>query len=91
LNKFLNASELSGYVMRKFDEKYAISVQNASFSWKKESDNGEKVPEPILNNISVKIAKNSFVAIVGSVGSGKSSLLSALLGDMEIENGSINM
>lgn len=91
LDKFLNSSELSGYVNRKFDEKHAIRAENAFFSWKKESENGEKGPKTILNNINLKIAKKSFVAIVGRVGSGKSSLLSALLGDMEIESGNIQI
>jgi ATP-binding cassette subfamily C (CFTR/MRP) protein 1 len=54
----------------------------------------KEVPS-VLRDINVKIAKNSLVAIVGAVGSGKSSLLSGLLGEMKrvkgeaIINGSI--
>jgi len=35
-----------------------------------------------LKSIDIKIRKGEFVAIIGEVGSGKSSLISALIGDM---------
>ncbi|XP_054155816.1 ATP-binding cassette sub-family C member 3-like, partial [Oppia nitens] len=38
----------------------------------------------ILHNINLKVIDGQFVAIVGSVGSGKSSLMSALFGDMNL-------
>ena len=38
-----------------------------------------------LNDISLKVAKGSLCAVVGVVGSGKSSLLNALLGEMEFK------
>jgi|AntRauTorckE5430_2_1112549.scaffolds.fasta_scaffold01045_2 ATP-binding cassette subfamily C (CFTR/MRP) protein 1 len=41
-----------------------------------------------LRNISVTINEGELVAVVGSVGSGKSSFLSAILGEMEPMNGS---
>mmetsp|Transcript_1237 Transcript_1237/g.1594 ORF Transcript_1237/g.1594 Transcript_1237/m.1594 type:complete len:1397 (-) Transcript_1237:136-4326(-) len=39
-----------------------------------------------LHNISLEIPSGSLVAVVGSVGSGKSSLLSAMMGEMEAVN-----
>ena len=51
----------------------------------------EKVDPFALKNINMKIKKGSLVAIVGTVGSGKSSLVSALLGEMEKTAGSINI
>lgn len=38
----------------------------------------------------MRVEKNQLVAVVGSVGSGKSSLLSALLGEMEKVSGKVN-
>ena len=55
----------------------AIKMTHASFGW---STDDKKV---CLENISLAIPKNSLVAVVGQVGSGKSSLLSAILGEME--------
>lgn len=47
--------------------------------------------EPTLQKINIRVKTGSFVAIVGSVGSGKSSLLSAILGEMEKVKGRINI
>ncbi|XP_015781935.1 multidrug resistance-associated protein 1 [Tetranychus urticae] len=47
--------------------------------------------EPDLKNINIHVKPGSFVAIVGSVGSGKSSLLSAILGEMEKVSGLVNI
>ena len=52
-----------------------IVVKNASFSW-------IKGQEPSLKNISFRVKRKQLVAIVGQIGTGKSSLLSALLGNM---------
>ena len=42
-----------------------------------------KVEDAInLKNVSLKIKKGEFVCVIGEVGSGKSSLISALLADM---------
>lgn len=43
-----------------------------------------------LKNINMKVMKNGLSAVVGMVGSGKSSLISALLGEMEKKNGAVN-
>ncbi|GAB9476734.1 Abc transporter c family member 2, partial [Globisporangium polare] len=44
-----------------------------------------------LEGVNIEIDPGSLVMIVGTVGSGKSSLLSALLGEMILENGSVNI
>uniref|UniRef100_A0A670ZSF1 ABC-type glutathione-S-conjugate transporter n=1 Tax=Pseudonaja textilis TaxID=8673 RepID=A0A670ZSF1_PSETE len=45
----------------------------------------------LLYSITLEIAHGSLAAIVGSVGSGKSSLISAMLGEMENIKGNINI
>uniref|UniRef100_UPI00398E4C36 multidrug resistance-associated protein 1 n=1 Tax=Pristiophorus japonicus TaxID=55135 RepID=UPI00398E4C36 len=60
----------------------SIIVTNGTFSWSKEDP-------PCLKNIDVEIPDGSLVAVVGHVGCGKSSLLSALLGEMEKMEGYI--
>lgn len=44
-----------------------------------------------LHGMDFKIGRNELVAIIGSVGSGKSSLLAALAGDMRRTNGQVTM
>uniref|UniRef100_A0A8C6VQ71 ABC-type glutathione-S-conjugate transporter n=1 Tax=Naja naja TaxID=35670 RepID=A0A8C6VQ71_NAJNA len=56
-----------------------VKFHEASFAWDQDSDHH------------LEIAHGSLVAIVGSVGSGKSSLISAMLGEMENIKGHINI
>lgn len=55
------------------------------------NEDGQKPEESrydlVLKNIEMSIPKGSCVAIIGKVGSGKSSLLSALIGDLYAEKG----
>ncbi|NXN95747.1 MRP3 protein, partial [Rhinopomastus cyanomelas] len=60
----------------------AISVTNAAFSWGKEL-------KPALKDINLLVPSGALVAIVGHVGCGKSSLVSALLGEMEKLEGEV--
>ncbi|XP_067909266.1 canalicular multispecific organic anion transporter 1 isoform X2 [Heterodontus francisci] len=62
----------------------AVSFSDATFSWNKNAD-------PTIKNITLDIKPGSLVAVVGPVGCGKSSLISALLGEMENIKGFINV
>jgi ABC-type transport system involved in cytochrome bd biosynthesis fused ATPase/permease subunit len=53
----------------------AVQISNGSFAW----DAGTP---PVLSDVSLAVPKGSLVIVVGPVGSGKSSLLSAVLGEM---------
>uniref|UniRef100_A0A5B6ZCK4 ABC-type xenobiotic transporter n=1 Tax=Davidia involucrata TaxID=16924 RepID=A0A5B6ZCK4_DAVIN len=54
----------------------AISVKEGYFSW------DSKAEKPTLSNINMDVPTGSLVAIVGSTGEGKTSLLSAMLGEL---------
>ena len=54
----------------------AVKITNGSFKW---NSNDE---ESNLKDINLNVEKNSLVAVVGAVGSGKSSLMSAILGKL---------
>ncbi|BFZ18446.1 hypothetical protein BsWGS_21482 [Bradybaena similaris] len=58
------------------DQHYTIEVQGGNFTWHLNKE------EITLKDISVKIPTGKLTVIVGQVGSGKSSLLSAFLGEM---------
>ncbi|XP_058451157.1 multidrug resistance-associated protein 1 isoform X4 [Malaya genurostris] len=83
INKFLNQEELDPENVQ-HDEKEScpLVIENGVFSW------GEE--ETTLKNVNLKIEKNQLAAIVGTVGSGKSSILSALLGEMDKISGRVN-
>jgi ATP-binding cassette subfamily C (CFTR/MRP) protein 10 len=44
-----------------------------------------------LDNINLTIPEGSLVAIIGPVGVGKSSLLAAILGEMELVSGNVRL
>ncbi|PON77820.1 ATP-binding cassette containing protein [Parasponia andersonii] len=43
----------------------------------------------VLNNVSLGLQRGSFIVVIGEVGSGKSSLLNSILGEMRLVHGSI--
>lgn len=62
----------------------AISIEDASFSLQDGNDT-------VLENINMTVPKSSLVMIVGPVGSGKSALLKAILGEARILSGSVRL
>jgi len=67
-----------------------------------ENESGEQIPddsstliedrEPFkLHNMNLSIGRNELVAVIGGVGSGKSSLLAALAGDMRRTRGDLSL
>uniref|UniRef100_A0A4W3I1R4 Multidrug resistance-associated protein 1 n=1 Tax=Callorhinchus milii TaxID=7868 RepID=A0A4W3I1R4_CALMI len=83
LRLFLSHEELDPGNVNRNDLKgsaYSISMKNATLSWSKDDS-------PCLKDINLAILEGSLVAVVGHVGCGKSSLISALLGEMEKQEG----
>lgn len=62
-----------------------LLIENGTFTW--DMDDMDK---PTLRNINVHIDQGQLVAVVGTVGSGKSSLISAFLGEMDKISGRVN-
>ncbi|KAL0420026.1 UNVERIFIED_CONTAM: ABC transporter C family member 4 [Sesamum radiatum] len=67
------------------DGDIAVEVKDGRFSW--DDENGEEV----VKNLNLEIRKGELAAIVGTVGSGKSSLLAAILGEMNKLSGKIRV
>ena len=87
VNKFMNNDELSddAVIREEQDEgntKDAIEIKDATFKWTSDEPN-------VLSDINLNIPAGSLTAVVGTVGCGKSSLISAILGEMDKECGSV--
>ncbi|XP_041744535.1 ATP-binding cassette sub-family C member 3 isoform X1 [Coregonus clupeaformis] len=62
----------------------SVTLVNGKFTWAKQDP-------PALHNINLMVPQGSLLAVVGHVGCGKSSLVSALLGEMEKLEGDISI
>ena len=79
----VNSAPPRGHPARKSP---VINFENASFSW---NTTLQDQLCPMLTNLNLKINRGELVCIIGSVGSGKSSLISAMMGEMDKIVGSL--
>ncbi|PVD36248.1 hypothetical protein C0Q70_03226 [Pomacea canaliculata] len=82
---FLNQKDLDmDGMLKKSNEEPgpALSIENGTFTW-------DESLGLTLKNICIEIPQGSLVGLVGTVGSGKSSLLSAFLGEMHRVEGKV--
>lgn len=94
LTKFLTSSELqSNAVIRAPSAEkvgdVAVSIKSGTFLWSKQK--GEKSYKVALSNINLESRKGDLDCIVGRVGSGKSSILQCLLGDLYKLDGDVKV
>ena len=57
-----------------------VLLSNSSYSWAVEQ--GEEGEVPTLRDINLEVPRGQLLGIAGPVGSGKSSLISAILGEV---------
>nr|XP_034602364.1 putative ABC transporter C family member 15 isoform X2 [Setaria viridis] len=67
------------------DTCYAVEIYQGTFSWELETTS------PTLPDVQLRVKRGMKVAICGMVGSGKSSLLSCILGEMPKRNGTVRV
>ncbi len=80
------------------DMKLALQVRDATFEWEETTSIKEPEKEDSIipsapfrvRNVTMNVQRGSLVAIVGRVGSGKSSLLMGLIGEMRKVSGSVS-
>ncbi|XP_058004711.1 ABC transporter C family member 13 isoform X3 [Hevea brasiliensis] len=80
-------SVLKNYQSDIISEDMAVIMHDACCAW---SSSDEQQQNLVLNHVTLSVPKGSFIAIIGEVGSGKSSLLSAILGEMWLIHGSVH-
>uniref|UniRef100_A0A5B7BJZ7 ABC-type xenobiotic transporter n=1 Tax=Davidia involucrata TaxID=16924 RepID=A0A5B7BJZ7_DAVIN len=88
LDRYMTSKELvDGSVEREegCGGRIAVEVKDGVFSW--DDEGGEQA----LKNLNLEIKKGELAAIVGTVGSGKSSLLASILGEMHKISGKVRV
>ena len=84
LQSFVNNTELDPDCVTIDDNMHpSVQVRNATFGWEEGGST--------LKNVSLDVEEGSLVAVVGVVGTGKSSLLAAILGEMDKTSGSVSV
>lgn len=98
INNFMNADELQDDAVQPLvapsaegdggpeEAAVVVRISGGSYNWDR---SGSVEGDPILSQIDLEVAEGSLVAVVGQVGSGKSSLLSAILGEMNVLEGTM--
>ena len=102
ITELLQADEVSDYVERVEDASFGIEIKNGTFKWQideKESakdtaaagSDKEKTGEFCVRDVSLTVPKGKLIALVGPVGSGKSTILQSLVGETQKEEGSVRV
>ena len=82
ISRFLNSTDVDhSYLIQTEENTNTVEINSADLGWDEKSI--------VLKNINFKARKGELVAVIGKVGSGKSSLLSAIIGDLNCKIGSI--
>ncbi|GMT15827.1 hypothetical protein PFISCL1PPCAC_7124, partial [Pristionchus fissidentatus] len=82
IRAFLSLEEADPISSDVIDYGVSLEMEDASFGWKSD--------EATLKKLNLRVEKGTFIAVMGSVGAGKSSLLSAICGSMELQSGTCN-
>ncbi|TMS35379.1 hypothetical protein L596_002794 [Steinernema carpocapsae] len=92
MKEFFVAEELDETaIQRTFEpdsKRAAVEIQNADFTWEHKEIASTK---STIANANLSVSQKNLIAVVGRVGSGKSSLLCSLLGEMEKLRGMVGV
>ncbi|KAL5718569.1 hypothetical protein ACHQM5_011456 [Ranunculus cassubicifolius] len=88
ISSFLSLQDLQPHVIEKLPSysKAVIEINNGSFTWDLSSSDF-----PTLKHVNLQVYRGMKVGLCGTVGSGKSSLLSCILGEMNKVSGNIKL
>lgn len=99
---FFDAEEIEDTITWNSEQLAAISIGDGEFTWEGASATKSTIHDDVGQNagfhnpfkivdINVSIGRKEFVAVIGEVGSGKSSLLAALAGEMRKTQGVLTL
>ncbi|XP_043470125.1 probable multidrug resistance-associated protein lethal(2)03659 [Leptopilina heterotoma] len=94
IRKYLLSDELeksTDIINNNIDEKYphdvVLALKNVTAKWA--TNDTHEVTRSTLNNINFQATSGSLTAVIGQVGSGKSSLLQLIIGELPINQGKL--
>ncbi|KAI1342933.1 ABC multidrug transporter-like protein [Xylariaceae sp. FL0016] len=104
IQEFLLAEEAADDAIYDYNSEKAIVVEDATFTWEQlppqKSDDDVSGQQPTvaiaaeparIPDLNLAVGRSELVAVIGSVGSGKTSLLAALGGEMRRVTGSVSL
>ncbi|XP_055078539.1 ATP-binding cassette sub-family C member 12-like [Periophthalmus magnuspinnatus] len=104
LQKILRVENPEPYLIKRKDLDMAVVMENGTFYWVKPDEQTEPTTQtedkenpskpqlevkPTLKNISFTLPKGTLLGVCGNVGSGKTSLISAILEEMYLQQGTV--
>ncbi|KAK0425340.1 hypothetical protein QR680_009150 [Steinernema hermaphroditum] len=84
IKTFLGEEEVDNYVLPGPHKDGTVVVSNGTFTWSRDN-------APCLRGFNLRVRRGELIAVVGKVGAGKSSLLSAFLGEMTKTAGDVHV
>ncbi|KAK0113328.1 hypothetical protein ONS95_013584 [Cadophora gregata] len=87
IEKYLAAPEIS----KNTNHAHNISFEDASIAWPSDEEKEDDDLRYVLRNINVSFPENELSVVSGKTGTGKSLLLAAILGEVDLLDGRINV
>jgi ABC-type multidrug transport system fused ATPase/permease subunit len=87
IQTYLNAPEIT----KNTNDSPNISFEDASIAWPSDEEKEEDDDRYVLRNVSVSFPENELSVVSGKTGTGKSLLLAAILGEVDVLSGKINV
>lgn len=87
IEKYLNAPEIS----KNTNDALNVSFENASIAWPSDEEEEQGDERYVLQNIDVSFPEKELSVVSGKTGSGKSLLLAAILGEVDLLSGKVNV
>eukprot|EP00644_Phytophthora_capsici_P007557 jgi/Phyca11/566589/estExt2_Genewise1.C_PHYCAscaffold_210497 len=93
IDEFLDSNELATEASNGSESlpKGSLLIENARFCWSAANSYLETTKAFSLDGVNLHVDSGSLVMVVGTVGAGKSSLLQALLGEMKMTSGRMDI
>lgn len=87
VDKYLRSPEVS----KRTSDGPGISFENATFAWPSDEEKKDGDNRYVLQNVNVAFPENELSVVSGKTGTGKSLLLAAILGEVDVMSGKINV